>query len=491
MAVRITSVTGIPRIQFLGSAVDELSWMAVRSGRTAEPRVNLTGAIDSIHRILSSSVCASVFRELRSKERARKWTLEAMMTFWVAVVIRAPASLRSALDELFGSKGATELQFETSRSSFFERAQNMSWLFFRELFERFVAEIAAESPANFESDLRAQLPHFPQVWIVDGSSLFRVAHRLKVTRGVAQILIPGSLLVCYDLFRGIPRVVEFHEKLLGGEASRLRALLDRVPAGTLLVADRGYSSVRLFLEVAQRGLACLVRLKVNHAMSLVAELGRHVDDGCEVIDRIVTIGQGGTRSPRLRVRVIEKLLTGGGVLRLATTELDPEKLPALVALRLYRRRWAIERLFYDLKEVLNLRRFYAANTNAVAMQVYASAIVYVALRVAQGRIAAEHGLRPEELSTVKLFPRVATAHFDLVTKHSNFEDVQEANPRVKLTMPDWTQCHARSVPLSQLLVTPRKGPRRRPGYSKARTRVVPLRRYEPERTARTRPRRPS
>jgi hypothetical protein len=414
-----------------------------------------------------------------------------MLSFWVAVVIRAPSSLRAALDEFYGQDGATEDRFGSTPSSFFERAQNLKWAFFRELFDRFVAAIVPESPAIFESELRAKLVHFHEVWIVDGSSLARVAHRLKVTRDVVQILIPGSVLVCYDLFRGIPRVVEFHEKLLGGEAARLRDLLARVPAGTLLVADRGYSSVRLLQEMVQRQLTGLVRLKLNHAISLVSEVGRYADEGCEVVDRIVTLGQGGRKSPQLRVRVIEKVLKGGGVLRLATTELDPQRLPALVALALYRRRWSIERLFYDLKEVLNLRRFYAANTNAVAMQVYASAIVYTALRIAQARIAQEHGRRPEELSTAKLFPRVATAHLDLVTRYSFFEEVKGANAHVKLVMPDWTKTSRCRVSIRAILVETRKGPRRRRKYSAARTKVVPLRRHEPQRVMKQRPKRSS
>lgn len=452
--------------------------MAPRSGREAGPLVNLTGAIDRIHTVLSSSVCEAAFRKLRLNERARKWTLEAMLSFWVAVVTRAPSSLRAALDEFYGQKDGAELRFGTSRSSFFERAQSLSWAFFRELFEIFVAAAVPESGANFASELRERLVHYPEVWVVDGSSLARVAHRLKVTRHVKQVLIPGSVLVCYDLFRGIPRIVEFHEKLLGGEAARLRALLDRVPSGVLLVADRGYSSVHLLAEIAGRGLSCVVRLKINHAMSVCEELGRLVDEGCEVVDRVVTLGQGGPRSPKLRVRVIEKRMKDGGVLRLATTELDPQRLPALVALSLYRRRWTVERLFYDLKEVLNLRRFYAANTNAVGMQLYATAIVYVALRLAQAKIAHEHDRRPEEISTAKLFPRIATAHLELVTKDVWAEEVRELNPNAKIVIPDPVKSSRCVVPLAWILVETRSGRRRRPGYSKARTRVVLLRRHE-------------
>jgi IS4 transposase len=74
---------------------------------------------------------------------------------------------------------------------------------------------------------------------------------------------------------------------------------------------------------------------------------------------------------------------------------------------LYPRRWNVERLFYDLKVVLNLRRFHAAKPNAVAMQVYAAAIVHAAFRFAQVKIAQYAEIPPEETSTQKLFPLLA------------------------------------------------------------------------------------
>ena len=79
------------------------------------------------------------------------------------------------------------------------------------------------------------------------------------------------------------------------------------------------------------------------------------------------------------------------------------------ALLLYPYRWSIERMFFDLKEVLNLNHFYAANPNAVAMQVYAAAIVYNALRLAQSEAATMEGSTPRRFrrpeSTRRLAPR--------------------------------------------------------------------------------------
>ena len=55
-----------------------------------------------------------------------------------------------------------------------------------------------------------------------------------------------------------------------------------------------------------------------------------------------------------------------------TNVLSVKQLAADEALTLYPFRWSTaERMFFDLEEVLNLNRLYAANPNAVAMQVYA------------------------------------------------------------------------------------------------------------------------
>ena len=98
--------------------------------------------------------------------------------------------------------------------------------------------------------------------------------------------------------------------------------------------------------------------------------------------------------------------------------LSPARLTAEEALDLYPYRWGIERMFFDLKEVLNLNRVYAANPNAVAIQVYAAAIVYNGMRVAQSEAAAHLGWPPEDISPAKFFPKLAVAlHLHLQEQH--------------------------------------------------------------------------
>ena len=124
-----------------------------------ETRVDLLGPIQIIHEHLTKALCEAVFDERRVSERRRCWTLQAMAEFWTAVIIRAPASLRQALDE--GRRGAGGFPLvQASPESFFERAQGMRWEFFSDLFNAFSASALADHAPAFEEDMRKALPAF-------------------------------------------------------------------------------------------------------------------------------------------------------------------------------------------------------------------------------------------------------------------------------------------------------------------------------------------
>lgn len=439
----------------------------------AGSRVDLLVVTRIVHEHVTSALCSAAFRKLRTSERVRKWSLELLVRFWIAVVLHAPRSLREALAEA-KLPGSPYPGVQAAPSTFFDRSQRWGWGFFREVFRSVCERVLAGARPGYQKSLRKMLPAFAEVWVVDGSGLDRVARRLAVTRRVRRVLIPGSVIAYYDVFRGVLRSLDFYERLLGGEASRLRESLSRVPRGTLLVLDRGFSSVRLLAELSEHDVDAVVRL----TRAVVAEEVARLGERGRVTDRIVTLGTGQKRARRTQVRLIEKSLDDGSVLRLATTVLDPRRLSVRAALALYRRRWTVEGMFQDLKCVLGLRRLYAANTNAVAMQVYASAILYTALRIAQADIAHEHAIEPEEISVRRLFPRVATTHLRLCMATQIAEYLMRRNPRLRAEGIDIAAACTAQVPLKDLLVRKRRGPRRRPGYSVDRAHVVSLQKHE-------------
>jgi hypothetical protein len=60
--------------------------------------------------------------------------------------------------------------------------------------------------------------------------------------------------------------------------------------------------------------------------------------------------------------------TAVSLVRPASCRAISTRLAADEALALYPFRWSVERMYFDLKTVLNLNRAYAANPNAVAME---------------------------------------------------------------------------------------------------------------------------
>jgi len=173
---------------------------------------------------------------------------------------------------------------------------------------------------------------------------------------------------------------------------------------------------------------------------------------------LVTVGCG-VAQPRITLRLI--ILTHGKTRReLLTNVLDPQMLSAQEALDLYPLRWTIERFFFDLKEVLGLGSLYAANPNAVAMQLYAAAMVHTAFRIAQSKIAQTHGLAPEALSTPKLFAWLAVASIGGLGGELYFEEAfSPANPGSR--KPDWKTMAFAWAPLKAVLLE-RRNPRRKP-----------------------------
>jgi hypothetical protein len=431
----------------------------------ADATIDLLGAAEVLHEHLTVALCDEVFEDVREGERRRQITLAHLAQFWTAVVLRAPPSLTHAL----ASKGDFP-SVPGTRQAFFARSQDLSWEFFHELFEAFCARVEAVEPARFARRFIPLINRFEgRVLIADGSTLDQVARRLKLLWKDRRVPLPGSVVAFYDLSRGTLARLCFEATPQGKEMPTACDALEGLPKGALVVGDRLYGVPKFFGELARHGLYGLARRNGVAKLERVETLSK--EGGVE--DCLVDLGTGrGTATQRLR---LIRRTAGGRRIELLTNVLDPRLFSAAEALELYAERWSVERLFYDLKEVLDLHCFYAANTNAVAMQVYAAGIVHVALRTAQGRIAAQAQIEPERISTKKLFPKVAAASVALTHAEIAFDQTQQANPTHRLKKPDWHVLPNTRTPLSSVLVEPRNGKRKRHGRNsdRARRRQLP------------------
>src|SRR5881296_664818 len=347
--------------------------------------IDLLRVVDLLQEHITPALCRTVFGAVRTTERQRVWTLEALIRFWTAVVLRAPKALSQALVDSLEGRDPTFPRIEASPEAFFQRCRDLRPAFFAEVFQRFTTRLVTAVPPRYAAEVAPVRARFTAIVILDGSRLAAIAHRLKLLWNERAVVLPGCLLGVYDLGRGLCRQLSFSADAAASEMTRAKAALAHQHCWGVVRRNR------------QLSLAKLQRLRKRRIHGGLLE------------DWVVRAGTGAT-APRQVLRYI-RWRRGGTRYEVLTNVLAPTRLSAEEALDLYPYRWSVERMFFDLKEVLNLNRLYAANPNAVAMQVYAAAIVYNALRVAQSEGAAQVGWAPEQLSPAKFYPKVATATY--------------------------------------------------------------------------------
>jgi len=441
----------------------------MKRGQGDSPRVDVTRTLEVLKEYATEALCEAAFKTVRTTERQRRWSLTALVQFWTAVILRAPPSLSHALSEMREGREPLAPRIQATDESFFERCRDLSWKFFRQVFRRFIESLVGLAQPRFCAPLAGLRERFTDVGLIDGSRVAAIAHKLKILWDERAVVLPGCLLVVYDLFRGIPRILEFSVDAAAGELTRAKEVLARIKRDTLIVGDRLYAMGAFFEELRQKHLWGVFRR--NRRMGL-HRLGRKPArkkrwKGGLLTEWRVQAGSG-VSAPVQKLRLI-RWKSGRRVYELLTNVLDSERLTAEEAMDLYPWRWRIERMFYDLKEVLNLNRVYAANPNAVGMQAYAAAMVYAALRVAQGEVAGQFGIAPEEISTEKFFPKMAAACHDFTIAEYTVDEMIRMNPGKRLRRPRWKGRRFTTMNLDDIRVRRRNGARRRRKFCKARS----------------------
>jgi hypothetical protein len=165
----------------------------------SEQRIELLGTVELLQEHLTTSLCQTVFQQTRITERERQWSLEALVSFWTAVILRAPQSLTQALQEAALGTGSGWPPVQASPEAFFQRCQSLHWRFFANLYEAFLLQVLPQAQPCSASPAHPLREHFKEVWIVDGSRLDAVAKRLKLLWDVRAQVLPGCLTAFDDL----------------------------------------------------------------------------------------------------------------------------------------------------------------------------------------------------------------------------------------------------------------------------------------------------
>jgi hypothetical protein len=429
--------------------------------------------LSTIWEHLTESLCEEVFSATRQRERQRKWTLFALVWFWIALLqSRISSQTRALLEARAGSVLFPPV--DATPEAFFQKIQTVRPVFFQNVFRAYTERLKPEAAACFESELPIDPKRFPNVFAVDGSRLEKVGRLLKVARATTKAILPGSMEAVYDLRRGLLHELHFDPDGCAAEITMFEKVLPSIPSGSLLVNDRYYAKPVIWQKIAEHGLFMLSRHNKSVKKQRVEVLAQTRTSELSIDDWLVDMGgsKSGTQPVRLRwVHIWDRQCE----IMLITNVLDPTVLTPLQLLSLYQRRWSVERMYLAMKEVLELNHLFNCSPAAVGQQVYATAILYNTLRVSQGKIAAIAAIAPEALSVDKLFPTLIDRYIKTTCialgAEFMFEQMLAGNPG--LSRPHLTIDHPMlRVRIADHLLEKRNERRRERRFCKGRARVT-------------------
>lgn len=206
--------------------------------------------------------------------------------------------------------------------------------------------------------MQAHRPHWiagRRVLIVDGNHLSASERRIEPLRGSIAGPLPGHSLVLMDPRYGLAADMIACEDGHAQERSLTQWLVDALAAGEVCIADRNFCTVPITSGFHAKKAFFLIR---QHASFPILSRGTRKHKGKtdtgEVYEQKVTLDDGkeGTFSARL---IIIKLLepTRDGDTEMAiVTNLPAKEVGACEVAQLYRKRWTIETMFFEMTQYL-------------------------------------------------------------------------------------------------------------------------------------------
>jgi hypothetical protein len=176
--------------------------------------------------------------------------------------------------------------------------------------------------------------------------------------------------------------------------------VQRLTAGMLCLADRGFFGVRLFEQAKATGAELLWRAPG----SAVLPVGEALADGSYRSELSNWQRRRSKGAAGIAVRVIDYRLDGVSnheqTFRLVTTLLDPDQAPAAELAALYQQRWEIELAFDELKTHLRGRRITlrSKTPELVRQEFYGLLLAHFAVRGLMHEAACQVDEDPDRLS---------------------------------------------------------------------------------------------
>jgi len=180
----------------------------------------------------------------------------------------------------------------------------------------------------------------------------------------------GLLVVATDILTGIPTSAAIGSAENGSERELLASMLDDFEAGDIMLLDRGFEGADFRYEFYKRGQHLIGRVRTAKGCS--NQVKEFLKSGKKSADVHFTTSDGQTYKARL---VHAGYDYAGLAIVLCTSLVDRSKYSNADIKGLYLKRWNIETMYYRVKQLFSMERFFAKSLNGVFQEIWANLII--------------------------------------------------------------------------------------------------------------------
>lgn len=361
-----------------------------------QPAVSDTAVEARLTELVSSATYALTHEYRRRDLRSRILNLPIMVAFVLALIWRQIPSVSELLRLLAREALLWVPPLQVSQQAISLRLRTLPSDLFGEVVAAIVPRLHERSAARsrpLAPVLGRALNHFARVQIIDATTLEELFAKVGLLRGTTTTPLGGKLLGLLDLPSKLPIQLWLNADPAVNEKSFLDQVETVLLPRTLLLFDAGFYAFAFFDWLTAHQVSFLTRARLGS----VPQITHWLTNTDRLRDCVVHYGKYRSYPCVSPVRLIEVSVNGTWH-RYLTNVLDPSLLSTDDVIALYGQRWRIEEAFLVTKRLLGLSYLWTGAFNGIALQVWASWLLYAVLVDLSDAIAQELALPLDAIS---------------------------------------------------------------------------------------------
>ena len=322
------------------------------------------------------------------------------------------------------------------RSTLADANKNRSAVFFEKLFKRLYHFHYGNLPDSLSHRRLSE-----RLFIVDSTTITLFSQVLKGAGIYGSNGKKKGGIKAHVLFRAKDQTPCFVHLSESAQSDRIIMPMLNLPAGSVIVMDRGYVNYKIMLGWSKQHITWVTRLGAWLKWKVVEQreiTEYHRQQGIRS-DEIIILGNPGTqkRNPLQKARLItfyDKATKREFQFLSNNLEYSP-----LTIAGIYKRRWDIELLFKRIKQNFQLAYFLGDNENAIKIQVWCTLIADLLIKVIKDRVERINNRKWSFANIAGLIRQHLTTYIDLVKflldpDKAVLQYIQEATAHYQLTL---------------------------------------------------------